>query len=301
MSKLLTFVALFATTLAQASELAGTAAPNADMRYVAAGMQRDAKDNQAVTGLMSLPLGDRWWSQFGGGQTRSEQEANARRASVLNAGFGYIGSGWLASLAASRRSAGSSLRQADWNGLLEWRGEQFDVGVDGHYRDARLSGTVATPTLPSGTADVPVLQRVKGSGIGVHGNIRVTENFSVHAAAMRFDYRVTTQQTGSGAGGGQSLLLGALQQTSPSLVSREEAALNRSSKVGASYRFEKVTLSGEVLADRVLDEPGTVRTVQLKAALELTPHWTATPTVGRTESETYGGVNFGGLVVSYAW
>jgi hypothetical protein len=297
----LTLVALFATTLAQASELAGTAAPNADMRYIAASMQRDAKDDQAAIGLLSLPVGDRWWAQFGGGQTRSEHEADARRASVLNAGFGYIGNGWLASLAASRRTAGSSLRQTDWNGVLEWRGEQFDVGVDGHYRDARLRGTVATPTLPSGTTDVTVFQRVNGGGIGVHGTIRVTESFSVYAAAMRFDYRVSTQQTGGGAGGSQSLLSRVLLQPSPSPVSREEAALSRSSKLGASYRFEKMTLSGDVLADRVLDEPGTVRTMQLKAALALTPQWTATPSVGRTESETHGGVNFGGLALSCAW
>ncbi|MBT9524194.1 MAG: hypothetical protein IV105_02960 [Rhizobacter sp.] len=294
--------ALLASSAAQAGERADATATNADMRYVAASLQRDAQQAQAAMGLLSVPVGERAWVQVGGGQTRQEQTSAARRASVANAGAGYIGEHWQASLAASHRDAGSDFRQTDWDAVLEWRGEQSGLGIDGHHRDARLAGTVVVSTLPSGTATMPVLQRLKGSGIGVHGHVRLTGRFTVYAATMRYDYRISTQQNGASTGGGStSLLSRVLPQAGPSFVSRDEMALNRSSRVGGSYRFETVTLSGDFIADRVLDEPATVHTVQLKAAFHLSPHWTVTPSVGRTRSETVGGVTFAGLAVSHAW
>lgn len=293
--------ALLASSAALGSERNDTTATNADMRYVAASLQRDAQHGQAVMGLLSLPVGERAWVQLGGGQTRQEQTSTARRASVASAGAGYIGKHWQASLVATHRSGGSDFRQTDWDGVLEWRGEQFGLGLDGHHRDARLAGTVTTPTPPSGTATVPVLQQLKGSGFGVHGNVQLTSKFTVYAATMHYDYRVSTQQNGASTGGSTSLLSQALPQASPSFVSRDEMALNRSSRVGGSYRFETLTVSADFIADRVLDEPAPVRTFQLKAALYLSPQWTVTPTLGRTRSETFGGVTFAGLAVSHAW
>lgn len=288
----------------QASGLTDTAAPNADMRYVAASVQRDAQHGQAVIALLSLPVADRGWVQFGGGQTRHEQNATARKAKVLSAGAGYIGgsvgSRWQASLVASHRDAGRDLRQTDWDGVLEWQGEPFGVGIDGHHRVARGASTLATPTAPAG---MPVEQRIKGRGVGLHGNVRLTDSFRLYAATMRYDYRVSTTSGSSagGSGGGTSLLSRTLLPSAPSFVSREETALNRSSRFGVSHRSEKLTVSGEFIADRVLDEPGTVRTVQLKAALYLTPQWTVTPTLGHTRSKTHGGVSFAGLAASHGW
>jgi hypothetical protein len=293
-------IALLATSAVQAAELAVGTAPNANMRYVAASMQRDARHDQAVLGLLSLPVGERWWGQIGGGQVINAQDDDARHSSVVSGAMGYIGDAWQASLTASHRSDGSRFRQTDWAGTLEWRGDRFSAGVDGSYRDAKLSGTVITSTALGGTTDAAVLQRVKGGGIGAHGSLQATEALSVYAAAMRYHYQATTQQDGSAASP-PSLALASALQTSPSFVSRDETTLSRSGKVGASYRFAAVTLSGELLADNVLDVPGTVRTTQLKAAVAMTPGWTATPVVGRTQSETYGSVNFGGLALTHAW
>ena len=299
-SRSLACFVLLAASAAQAAELTDGTAPNANMRYVAASMQRDARHDQAVMGLLSLPIGERWWGQIGGGQISNAQDGAARHPSGINGGMGYIGDAWQASLTASHRTDGSRFRQTDWAGTLEWRGDQFSAGIDGSYRDAKLSGTVITSIALGGTTDAAVLQRVKGGGIGAHGSLQATEALSVYAAAMRYHYQATTQQDGSAASPSSQVLASALQ-TSPSYVSRDETTLSRSSKVGASYRFAAVTLSGELLADNVLDVPGTVRTTQLKAAGAITPGWTATPVVGRTQSETYGSVNFGGLALTHAW
>jgi hypothetical protein len=60
-------------------------------------------------------------------------------------------------------------------------------------------------------------------------------------------------------------------------------------------------VSAEVLADKVQDEPGTVRTLQFTAAVEPTPRWTVMPTLGQTHGKTHGGVLFGGIGVTHAW
>lgn len=293
-------IVLLATSATQAAEFTDGTAPNANMRYIAASMQRDSKHDQAVLGLLSLPVGERLWGQIGGGQMSSVQDAVARHPSVVSGGMGYVGDTWQASLMASHRSDGKRFRQTDWAGTLEWRGDRFAAGIDGSYRDAKLSATVPTSTALGGTADAAVLQRVKGGGIGAHGSLQATEAFSVYAAAMRFQYQVTTEQDGSAANL-SSLALASALQTRPSFVSRDETTLSRTGKVGASYRFASVTLSGELLADNVLNVPGTVRTTQLKAAIAMIPRWTVTPVVGHTQSDTYGSVNFGGLALTHAW
>ena len=293
-------IALLAASATQATELTDGSAPNANMRYVAASMQRDAMHDQALLVLLSLPVGQRWWGQIGGGQMSNTQDAVARQSGVLSGGMGYVGDTWQASLTASHRSDGSRFRQTDWSGVLDWRGDRFGAGIDGSYRDAKLNGSVSTPSAPGGGTDVAATQRVKGGGIGAHGSLQATEAFTVYAAAMRYHYQVTTLQGGSAAGMSTPALARALQST-PSFVSRDETTLSRSGKLGASYRFAAVTLSGELVADGVLNVPGTVRTTQLRAAVAMAPRWTVTPVVGHTQSETYGSVVFGGLALAHAW
>jgi hypothetical protein len=279
-----------------------------------ASVQRDARDNQLLVGTLQGPLPQHAWWRVGAGQSRNQQPALAHRASLGSLAVGHGGDAWAAAVQATHRRDGSRYRQTDTRGTLEWRHPIGTVGLDAAYRNAALEGTVATPTPQGGTADVPVAQRIKGSGFGLHGALQLSPTFEVFAAAMRHDYKTTTRQNGSvsGAGandplaivsgllGNPALLAGTLQ-TRASAVSRDEAALSRSAQLGATYRWTNVALTGEYLADRVLDSPGTVRTVQLKAALEVTPSWSVTPLLGRTRSDAHGSVGFGGLAVAYGW
>lgn len=304
----LALAACLAASAAQAAD------PNTDMRYLSVSAQRDAKHNRSLLGTLSLPVGQRQWLQFIGGQTRVAQDAVPHRASVLGAGTGYVGDAWLASVSATHRRDGERYRQTDWVATVEWRDESFNIGLDGSYRDARQQGTVATPAPPSDTALVPVEQRVKGAGLGLHGGLMLGAKTRLYVGAMHYDLRSQTRQNGSvsGAGGNDpvgivsgllnspSLLARALS-TRASWVARDEVALSRSVQAGASYRFDHVALSAEYLGDKVLDAPGTMHTVQLKAALDLTPGWTLAPAVGRTRSDEHGGVNFGKVSMAHAW
>lgn len=285
---------------------AHAADPNAAMRYAEIGVQRDANRNQSVLGTAALPVGERLWLQLGGGHTRIAQEAVEHRAGVFSAGAGYVGDGWLASVVGTHRGDGPAYRQTDWVGTVEWRGERFDIGLDGSHRDARQQGSVAMPTPTGGMAPVPVAQRLKGSGVGLHGGVMLGAKARLYAAAMRYDFRTETRRSDAAGGGdgllGDSSLLARALSSRASLVSRDEAALSRSLQFGASYRVsDTVVVSAEYLGDKVLDLPGTVQTLQLKGSLELAPGWTVTPAAGRTHSDGYGGVNFASLTLRRAW
>jgi hypothetical protein len=297
-------LALLATPLAQAD----------DTHRAGISVQRDARDNQLAVGTLQWPLAAHAWWRVGAGQSRSEQPALAHRAGFGSLAVGYGNDTWAAALQTAHRRDGSRYRQTDTSATLEWRRSLGHIGIDAAYRNAALEGTVATPTPQGGTADVPVAQRIKGLGFGLHGALQLNPSFEIFAAAMRHDYNVSTRQNGAvtGAGGndplaiasgllGNPALLGSALQTRASAVSRDEAALSRSAQIGATVRWTNLALTGEVLADRVLDTPGTVRTVQLKAAFDVTPSWSVTPLVGRTRSDAHGSVSFGGLALAYGW
>lgn len=272
----LTMAAGLAAALAASAALADD--PNAAMRAVSLGVQRDAGDNQSVLGTLSLPVAQRQWVQFSGGRTRTEQD----RARVLGAGVGTIGEGWLASLNATHRRDGERFRQTDWMASVEWQAESFDIGLDGSYRDARRRD----PALPT-------VQRIKGAGIGVHGGVMLGERTRLYGAAMHYDLRR------DGGSAPAPTLVQALTERSP-LVAREEVALRRSLQAGLGQRFDIASVNLEYLGDKLLGDASTVHTVQLKAGFEPARGWTVTPAIGRSRGAGEG-VNFGALSLAHRW
>jgi hypothetical protein len=277
------------------------AAPNADKRALNLAVQRDAKSNQSAAAAVSLPVGDSAWVQAGVGQSKSRDEASGTtyKPKQVSLGGGVAGKRWQAGVNASQRRDGDQLRQTDLAAALDWKPvDGVNVGLDATKRNARARGTVAST---SGGAATPVEQRVKGHGVGVHGAVAVTPRLTVYGATMHNRYQsTTTTQTSTGSGG---LLAGVplLQQARTSAVNRDEAALDRSHQIGATYRVsDRVALNGEVMQDK-LHDGGNLRTVQFKAEIAAGAGWTITPGVGRSRASNGVGTNYGVLGASYAW
>ncbi|MDR7335271.1 hypothetical protein [Roseateles asaccharophilus] len=269
------------------------AAPNADKRAINTAVQRDARGNQSAAAAVGLPVGSQAWVQAGVGRSRSRDAASGAtyKPSQVAAGGGVAGRSWQASLNASQRRDGGKLRQMDWGASADWKPvDGVVVGVDATRRSARARGTAA------GAA---VEQRLKGQGAGVHAAVAVTPRLSVYGATMRNKYKSsTTQQTTTTPPG----LLGALTGNRVSVVNRDEAALDRSHQLGATWRIsERVALNGEVTQDRVF-EGGRLQSVQLKAAIAAgISGWTFTPGIGRSRDAQGASVNSGSLAASFAW
>lgn len=292
------------TVLAAAALLAGIAhadepAPNADKRALNLAVQRDGQRNQSAAAGVSLAVGDSAWVQAGVGQSRSRDAVSGTsyKPKQVSVGGGVAGKAWQASLNASQRRDGSALRQNDVAAALDWKPtDNVNLGLDATHRNARARGTVAAS---GGGAATPVEQRVKGSGVGVHAAVAVTQRLTVYGATQRNHYRTTTTQTSSNNGG---LLAGVpLLQNRVSAINRDEAALDRSHQLGVTYRVsEHVALNGEVMQDK-LHDGGDLRSVQMKAAINAGAGWTLTPGIGRSRGPNGAGTNYGLLGASYAW
>jgi hypothetical protein len=291
-------------TLMAALLLAGAAhadepAPNADKRALNLAVQRDGERNQSAAAAVSLPVGQRGWVQAGAGQSRSRDavSGNTYRPQQVSVGGGVAGKAWQASVNASQRRDGDALRQTDVAAAADWRPvDGVSVGVDATKRTATARGTLAPA---GGGAATPVAQRVKGHGVGVHGTVAVTPRFSVYGATMRNRYATTTTQAAGSHGG---LLAGLpLLQNRVSAINRDEAALDRSHQLGATYRVsDRVALNGEVQQDR-LHDGGSLRSVQMKAVVAVGTGWTIAPGIGRSRGPQGDSTNYGLLGASYAW
>ena len=300
---------------ASAGASADDAAPNAGMNQVSVAAQRDALHDREALATVGLALGERAWARIGAGAARSEQAGASRRPTLSNGAAGWIGDGWAIGGSVAQRRDGARYKQTDSAIALEWRPSGGALGVDLAQRHTHAEGTVATTTPSGGTAFVPVAESVSSRGIGLHGTLRVAERLELSAAAMRHHVTATSSQAGTASTVGNVLdlpeAIGSVLANQPlltrsllagtSAVNRDEAALDRSARVGVAYRWTQTTLSAEYLVDRVHEAGDTLRSVQVKAALGIATRWTVTPLLGRSHTAQAGGVNYGGLTASYGW
>jgi len=275
---------------------ADTAPPNAGMGFVSIGGQADSQHSQQALATLSLPVGRHAWVQAGAGQSRDSQQAGGRRPGVVTGAVGMAGSSAQLTLNAAHRADGGKYRQTDVGSSLDWKQGGNVVGVDVTHRNSLATGTV---TSSAGTS--PARVRVAGTGLGLHGTLQASERVSVYGAVARNHYKsrtATTESTTPPPGGllGLAPVLGA-----SSIVNRDEAALTRNALVGATYRFDKVAVSGEVASGQVLDNGGTLRSVELKAAIDVAPGWRVAPGIGRGSSPQAGHATFASLSATYGW
>jgi len=287
----LALLALAATSLARAD----TPPPNDGMRFVSVGGQADSQRNQQALATLSLPVGRHAWVQAGAGKSRDSQEAGSRRPGLVTGALGVAAASAQVSVNVAHRADGGKYRQTDIGSSLDCKRGGNVVGVDVTHRDSQATGLVA-----SGSGMVPTRTRVAGTGLGVHGTLQASERVSVYGAVARNHYRSTTTTTATNPAAPGGLLGLDPLQAGTSIVNRDEAALDRSALVGATYRFDKVALSGEVATGQVLGG-GTLRSVELKASIDVAPGWRIAPGIGRGDNAQAGQTTFASLSATYGW
>jgi hypothetical protein len=294
-----TLVAMaIATTLGAAH--AEAPAPNAGMGYVSVGAQADNQHGRLALSTLSVPVGQHAWVQAGGGTSRTADLAGGRRVGIVTGGAGVAVESVQLTLNTSRHARGSSYRQTDWGSSLDWRHDGGHVGLDVTHRRTNATGTA---TASDGTT-VPLQARLSGTGLGLHGGLDVSEHVSVYGSIARSHYKSTTRQGEPAAPGGlfgSNPLLGRTLTGGSSVVDRDEAALDRSAQVGATYRWSKAALSGEYTAGQLHDNQGTLRSVELKSVIDVAPGWRVAPGLGRGTGANGGQATFASLTVVHGW
>ena len=288
-------LALLALAIASTHARAETP-PNDGMQYVSVGGQADNKHDQQAMAALSVTVGQHAWVQAGVGKSRDSAAAGGRKPGIASVGVGVAGQSvqWTAN--ATHRADGGKYRQTDLASSLDWKHDGNVVGVDVTHRNSRSTGDVA-----SGSTTAPAQARVSGTGVGLHGTLQASERVSVYGAVARNHYKgtTTTTQTTPGTPGGLLGLGSTLGSTS--VVNRDEAALNRSALVGATYRFDKVAVSAEYATGQVLDNGGTLRSVELKAAVDVAPGWRVAPGIGNAANGPAGHATYASLVVAHGF
>jgi hypothetical protein len=285
-----------ALTTATALAYADPSPTNNGMRFVSVGGQADGQHNQQALATLSLPVGQHAWVQAGAGKSRDGQLAGDRRPGLVTSAVGFATSSAQITLNTAHRADGDKYRQTDVGSSLDWKHNGHVVGIDVTHRDSRATGAIATA---SGTA--PAHVRVAGSGLGVHGSLQVSDRASVYGAAARNHYKIATTSneppptTPAGLLGMDSLVGGT------SAVNRDEAALDRSALAGATYRFNEAAVSAEYATGHVLDDGGALRSVGLKAAVDVVPGWSVASGIGRSSNAKAGHSTFASLSVTYGW
>lgn len=290
-----------ATTLGAAR--AEEPAPNAGMGYVSVGAQADNQHNQQALSTVSVPVGQHAWVQAGGGESRGADLAGGHRVGILTGGAGVALKSVHLTLNTSRRARDSSYRQTDWGSSLDWRHDGGHVGLDVTHRRSSASGTATASSAPGG-ATVPTQARLSGTGVGVHGGLEVSEHVSLYGSIARSHYKTNLQQGDHAAPGGllgSNALLGRTMSGGTSVVNRDEAALDRSAQVGATYRWSKVAMSAEYTVGQVHDNQGAMRSVELKSVIDVAPGWRIAPGLGRGTGDKGGQATFASLSAVYGW
>ena len=272
-------IALLAAITASGASMADTPPAFDGMRYADASVQADDRHDLLAVTTLSLPVGEHAWVQAAGGKARSAEPAAVRRPAILGLAVGAAGAGWQATLGATQRTA-SRFRQTDWASTLDWRHGGNVLGVDVTHRSSRASGSAEAAGAFGASSTVPVQARIAGSGGGLHGTLAVSDHVSVYAAVARNHYRSSTLQGGTTTAGGplaSNPLLARALLGGTSVVNRDEVALDRNALVGATWRGSRTALSAEVATGQVYDGGGTLRSVAVKAAVDVAPRWRATP------------------------
>ncbi len=244
-------------------------------------MQGDENDNRQVLGKIVLPLGDRAWLQGSLGKNELAA-ATAEDMNVVGAAFGVASQTADAAIEFVRRKADGQLEQQDWAAALNLRGARSSVGADVFLRAASSDR-----------------QSLDGTGFGLHGDFVLTPQARVFAGAMRYRYDFSVEPAAPANSNPLASLLGT--NVVPSGTLRDQAFIDRSYRVGGSYRFQSAALSAQYFRDRLANADAVVNTVQLQAEFLVAGQWLISPMIGHSAGGTLGQAGFGGVSLSFSW
>jgi hypothetical protein len=281
--------------------LVSTANAEADNRHSAMlNVQGDENDNRQWLSKLALPLGDHAWVQGSIGRTELAT-IPASNIKAVGAAIGIGGHTLDAAVEFARRADDDRFEQQDWAAALNWHGARGGLGAEVFRRSA--DGESKTTTVSRGVFSPPltttVRESVDSAGFGMHGDFDLTPRTKVFAGAMRYRHHNSVDSTATGTPTPLSSLLG----TTPALsgVWRNQAFIDRSYRVGGSYRFQSAAVNVQHFHDRIANTGEVLSTVQLQAEFLIAKHWMVSPMIGYSSDGSSEQTGYGGLSLGFTW
>jgi hypothetical protein len=259
--------------------------------YVAVSGTVDEDDSSSANFEFGLPMGRSAWLFAGGGQQESSSGGEDLRSDVWRLGAG-LGNERLELNASYVRRKDDSFKQGDWLLSLDWRGSRGGIGADCFVRHSDAETTTSIGRRRLAPRSIRITESLDGEGIGAHGDIDVTENVNLFASAMFYDYEDVASN---------HPYLSRLLFLSGSGVTREEAFLDRSFGIGATYRFASLSLTLQYLRDEAWQTEEKTDTGEVSMFVVFDDHWSLTPSLGYAKGDVGGGVVYGGIGIGYNW
>lgn len=260
----------------------------------------DENGSRQSLGRLALSLGDHIWLQGSLGQTEFG-EAEPMDTSIVGAALGVRGDTISAAVEMVQRQGDARFEQQDWAATVNWRAARGGVGADLFLRSA---SSESTTTRPSGSVFAPpatttVRESVDGKGFGLHGDFYVTPQVNLFAGAMHYRYDLNVDSTVAGDGTLLSSLFGS--NAAFSGVWRDQALIDRSYRVGGSYRAGSAAVSVEYFRDWAAHGGDRLDTVQLQAEFAAAGRWLISPTLGYSSTGPSGSTAYAGLALGVNW
>ena len=262
--------------------------------YAAVGAQVDDADSNDLTGELGLPLGDPGWLHLAVGSstaTLSSVQVDTTVATVY-AGFDTESLGFEAGYA--YRKDADSFHQDDLRGALTVRLSRVSFGLDLFHRAAEDETVMSIERRRLDPLAIRIVESIEGTGIGAHIGVNATERLYLFGSGMAFDYDSDID--------GPAFL-----QRFPRLnlrlsgVTRDEAYLDNTARIGASYDIEGWALTGTYTRDEELNSGEITHTAELSIDIPIGESWELSPWIGVSSNAVDGDIAFGGARVGVFW
>ena len=283
------------TTLLSCALLAAATHAQSDVSthspYIAVNGTVDEDDNSSANFEFGLPIGRYAWLFAGGGQRESSSGSDDLSTDVWRLGGG-LGNEHLELNASYVHRKDDSFKQDDWLLSLDWRGSRGGMGADYFVRHSDAETTTSIRRRRLAPRSIRISESLDGEGFGAHGDIEVTEQVNVFASAMFYDYDDVASN---------HPYLSRLLYLSGSGVTREEAFLDRSFGIGATYRFSSMSLTLQHWRDKAWQTEEVTDTTELSVLVLFGDHWSVAPSIGYSDGDIDGSVAFGVVTIGYNW
>jgi hypothetical protein len=273
---------------------ASAAEPSPHVHYAALSAELDDAESDNLHGELNLPLGRKGWVHLGLGSSTASIAQERIDSTFATIGIGLDTQRWELDAGHTYRKDSDSFEQHDLRGGARLRMPRVSLGVDLFYRTAEDETVTSVERRRLDPLQIRTVESIEGKGIGLNGSVDATARLRLFAAAMKYDYDIDVDAPA---------FLARLPRLSLRIsgVTREEAYLDNTMHVGASYDFDRCSLTVRYTRDEVIDASQIIDTFDLTADIPVAERWALAPWIGRSSDDVLGDVAFAGLHVSVVW
>ncbi len=259
-------------------------------RSLAISTQTDQADSHDTTATFVLPINQSLWTQLVAGSTRASLDEGSTTTRMAGASIGVQTGCFQSQIGFAYREDSDALRLQDFSGTLTYFASQGSVGLDVFHRRAEDETTVSRTGRFRNPRSAVITASSSGWGFGLHGDVDVSDRWSLFASGMKYDYQHASDRA-------TALRIERLKLSG---VTRDTAVLDNTASIGATLKFQPVQLTLSYIRDRALDTGALTQTEELAANIPVGRHWTIAPRIGYSSSEDED-IGYAGVSVQLNW